>query len=702
MLKGGFLFAVLIGLFGAGLRGQEVVLREVPAVSMPALVDSNSPAFWRDGRLVLFGSHGMPWRGEAPDQFGPWEMANVDFQSDEVVTRWIESVATEDNGLLWAWYHTEPENVVPGTTLTAPKIGALMSVDGGVTMQDLGTVLESGDPINPQAQNGYFVGGHGDFTVILDRTRTYFYFLFGNYGGATDNQGVCIARMAYADRFSPQGKVWKYFNGTWTEPGRGGRMTPIFPARRGWQRSDPDSMWGPSIHWNTHLKCYVMLLNHTAGLPAWTQEGIYISFGTDLSRPETWTQPHKILAQEECGSWYPQVMGLGAGDTDRHAGETARLYVGGTSRWEITFVAPRAAPTDVQLSMVPAGGLATEGEPVGWTVAASGTGPFTYQWFKDGRLLPEATGAAHTIEAAGADDTGTYTVVVTNELGSATSNALTLVVGTTDADGGTGAPVRTAAYLANLSVRARLAGGSALTVGYVVHTAVPKPLALRAIGPSLALFGIADGLPDPRLDIYDATGTKIAENDDWAATDASAFAALGAFALPPGSADAAVRIDVTEGGGTARVTGAGEGMTLVEIYDAAASTGSKLVNLSARTRVGQGDEVMIGGFRVTGTGTKRLLIRALGPQLAAFGVSETLDDPLLKVYSGGATPIAQNDNWAEALAASFATAGASLLPSGSRDAAVVIKAAAGRSYTVVVQSASGSVGEALLEIYELP
>ena len=83
-----------------------------------------------------------------------------------------------------------------------------------------------------------------------------------------------------------------------------------------------------------------MLLNHAYGEPGWAQEGIYISFASDLSRPDTWQEPSKILDQSEFPGWYffyPQVMGLAAGETDTLAGQTARLYVGGISRWEIDF-----------------------------------------------------------------------------------------------------------------------------------------------------------------------------------------------------------------------------------------------------------------------------------------------------------------------------------------------------------------------------
>jgi hypothetical protein len=143
-------------------------------------------------------------------------------------------------------------------------------------------------------------------------------------------------------------------------------------------------------------------------------------------------------------------------------------------------------------------------------------------------------------------------------------------------------------------------------------------------------------------------------------------------------------------------------MVLVEIYDADPAVHSKIVNLSVRTMAVPGAQALVGGFSVTGAGTKRVLIRALGPQLAAFGVTNVLADPALEVYERGVVKIAANDDWTAELGPLFTEAGATLLPPGSRDAAVVATITAGNSYTVVVCSTGNQTGEALLEVYELP
>lgn len=708
------LFLMLCGLValvgGSSLRGQGAIVRAASRVEMPTPVDSNSPAFWRGGRLFWFGSHGRPVLSEGPSQFGPWETREVDLQTTNGFPHWLESVWPEENGVLWGWYHGEPINLIPDSTLTAPKIGAVISTDGGNTLIDLGIVLESGDPLDPAAGNGYFAGGHGDFSVILDRDRTYFYFLFDNYGGPVSSQGVCIARMAYADRFSPVGKVWKYHNGGWQEPGRGGRVTPIFPVKQRWQAKNPDALWGPSVHWNTHLNCFVMLLNRAfapAGEPGWSQEGVYISYSTDLGRPESWTEPRKILDRSQFSGWYffyPQVMGLDPGGTDRRAGQTARLYVNGVSKWEIDFIAP-PGPPGLELSSEQAATTLRVGETFYISATAYGTAPFSYQWWKDGVAIPQATTAGIQIPVTTVADGGVYSVQVSNAFGTTASRGVTLTVSAPvrEIPIVITPPARPEAFLSNLSVRSLLPSARAvLNVGFVIQSDGPKTLVLRAVGPALTGFGVAEAVADPRLEVFDAASVQTAVNDDWFGGDAELFAKLGAFPLRPGSADAALVADMPSGPGTAHARATGAGVVLVEIYDPGAATRSKIVNLSARALVGPGEQLMIGGFSVSGSGSKRLLIRAMGPALAAFGVGNVLADPALVVHGSDGAQIAANDNWDPAIAASFGAAGAAALPVGSRDAAVVVTLAAGDTYTAIVRSANGATGEALLEIYELP
>jgi hypothetical protein len=331
------LFAVVMALalsWSVGASAQRAELRPAVPFSLPFVVDSNTASFWLGGRYHLFSSAGSPILHEGTDASQISSAGYVELAAGLPEPVWVESVWMDDDGILFAWYHHEVLDVCPGTTLTVPKIGAAISRDGGRTMLDLGIVLESGDPPSCEAQNGYFAGGHGDFSVVFDRAQGYFYFLFSNYGGEAADQGIAVARMPFESRFNPAGTVWKYRNGEWNEPGLGGRVTPVFPAAAAWQREDTDALWGPSVHWNTHINQYVMLMNRACCWANWPQEGVYLSFNADLSRPEGWTPPQRIL---EGGDWYPHVLGTGPLETGSIAGETVRLFVGNYSEWELVF-----------------------------------------------------------------------------------------------------------------------------------------------------------------------------------------------------------------------------------------------------------------------------------------------------------------------------------------------------------------------------
>ena len=247
---------------------------------------------------------------------------------------WIEATWVDQDGTVFAWYHHEPAGVCGVKHLTAPEIGALVSHDGGQTFLDLGIVLSNGYPANCFSENGFFAGGNGDFTVLPGHQRSYFYFLFSNYGGPVEGQGVAIARMPFERRNTPVGSVQKYYNGTWSEPGMAGKVTPIFPARTAWELPNTDSFWGPSVHWNTYLNKFVMLLNHSCCSPGWPQDGIYISYNNSLSNPTGWSKPERIT---EGGAWYPQVIGRAPDGTDSLAGNSARFYMNGASYYELIF-----------------------------------------------------------------------------------------------------------------------------------------------------------------------------------------------------------------------------------------------------------------------------------------------------------------------------------------------------------------------------
>ena len=356
-----------------------------------------------------------------------------------------------------------------------------------------------------------------------------------------------------------------------------------------------------------------------------------------------------------------------------------------TSSAATLTITPGIAPT---ILLQPASASVTEGEAVSFSVAASGTPLPTYQWIKDSKPIPGATGATFAILSVAISDSDKYSVVITNVAGSVTSSFASLTVN----------PRPPPARLSNLSVRTAMAAGQTLIVGVVV-TGGARDVLVRAAGPALAGFGIGSAIGDPRLDLFSGT-TLIFSNDDWPAPLAPTFSTVGAFGFPAGSKDAAI-VQSLNGPYSIQCRGTGAGVVLVEAYDLGTTSSPRFVNVSARNRVGTGDDILIAGFNIAGSGSKQLLIRAVGPKLAAFGVGGVLADPRFDVFRAGVPEVVVgNDNWDAALAATFTAVGAFPLDIGSRDAALLTQLLPG-SYTVQVRGVGSGTGEALVEIYEV-
>lgn len=358
-----------------------------------------------------------------------------------------------------------------------------------------------------------------------------------------------------------------------------------------------------------------------------------------------------------------------------------------TSAGAALTVSTSASPPAI--TTAPAAAAVVAGASASFVVGASGTAPLMYQWKKDGQTLVGATTAGLTLASAQLADAGTYAVAVTNAAGSVTSAGALLVV---TAAGPT-------SRLSNLSVRTAMAANQTLIVGIVVQGG-GRDILVRAAGPALAAFGLPSAMADPRLDLYRG-GVVAFSNDDWPASLEPVFISTGAFGFPPRSKDAAFLQKLSDDAAyTIQVRGTGVGVVLVEAYDVGEGNTPRMINVSARNRVGTGDDILIAGFNVTGTGSKQLLFRAVGPGLAAFNVSGFLVDPKIEIYEG-ATKLIENDNWSPTLASTFSAVGAFSLPAGSRDAALLMTLASG-AYSVQVKGADGGSGEAVVEIYEVP
>lgn len=297
----------------------------------------------------------------------------------------------------------------------------------------------------------------------------------------------------------------------------------------------------------------------------------------------------------------------------------------------------------------------------------------------------------------------------------------------------------TTSVLRNLSSRSSVTvNGGPMITGFVVAGVAPKEILLRASGPGLSFFGVSNPLSEPTLTLFDAGGRRVATNSRWGSNANPAeiqlrASLLGGFPFSSGSADSALLLTLPPGAYTAHVSGNTSGVALLELYaDRQETPGSRVTNLSTLLQVGTGEAVGIAGlWRVT---NRRLLIRAIGPSLGAFGVANALADPVLEViqpeWAGGtrlspalfpAIVVARNDNWnipIEALnsrllqssaspddiRAATTASGAFPLPEGSKDAAMVVSFNTGDTLTINLQvrGSNGESGVTLIEVYEIP
>ena len=339
--------ARIVGLAASGSPSARLVA--APRIVMPGSVDSNVPLAWDGGdgvpRLSAFASWGgVPALLAGASLDSMQRIADVAFDPHPGHGIWIESVIPDESGAWYGYYHHEvPADVCGRPDRSIPRVGAARSLDRGLTWENLGIVLEA--PPGSQAcgsANRYVIGGVGDVSGMLDRDGQNLFLFFSQYSRERSMQGVAVARMAWADRDAPVGKMTGSQGGAWIPGSQGERGweypsgTSIVPVSKPWHDADGavDAFWGPSIHWNTYLERYVMLLNRAKN-ESYNTDGIYVSYSDVLDDPSGWSAPQKIL---NGGEWYPQVAGLEAGSgTDRQAGQRARFFMTGRSAHYIEF-----------------------------------------------------------------------------------------------------------------------------------------------------------------------------------------------------------------------------------------------------------------------------------------------------------------------------------------------------------------------------
>lgn len=252
-------------------------------------------------------------------------------------------------------------------------------------------------------------------------------------------------------------------------------------------------------------------------------------------------------------------------------------------------------------------------------------------------------------------------------------------------------------HLLNVSTRVFVQDGDSVEIGgFIVGGADAKKVVLRGLGPSLAQSGIVDPLSDPRLILFDSAGNLLAVNEGWT----SQYAELVAAGLAPSHGrDSAMVATLAPGAYTVMLESSSQspGTGLFELYDLA-PLNSEAKNLSTRGRVGTGDHAMIAGFAIGGDRASRVIVRAMGPSLAAQAVSDPLLDPALELYAADGSLMFSNDNWRSTEEELIVASG--LPPSDDKEAAIIATLNPG-SYTAILRGTGNTVGNALVEVFRL-
>lgn len=388
-------------------------------------------------------------------------------------------------------------------------------------------------------------------------------------------------------------------------------------------------------------------------------------------------------------------------------GADGSLWIGGRFD-EITlqprFALARFVPQDHRsITVGPRDTTVAHGGATHLQVATGTTQAATYQWTHDGVALPGATRAILEFAAVQPADAGVYRALVTLGGQTLTSAPATLTV------------VPNTARLVNLSARSKVEPDAPQIAGFVC--AVPlglRPVLLRAVGFGLPGSTGTPMLPVPVLAVQDASRALGTDRGNINSPEVAALArTVGAF---PIATEPLLNATWIRGSGLTLAVGSGtftatttsgngnSGLSLFEFYDASDLSHPPLArNLSIRGRTSPGVNVLTAGFVVAGNGPLRVLVRGIGPGLAAFGLTNVTPDPLLRVYAAGVTtPLALNAGWAGDAAIVDASRGAGAFPlaANSRDTAVLLTLESG-AYTVQLAGSDDAPTEALIELYTL-
>jgi hypothetical protein len=255
-------------------------------------------------------------------------------------------------------------------------------------------------------------------------------------------------------------------------------------------------------------------------------------------------------------------------------------------------------------------------------------------------------------------------------------------------------PGGTPARIVNLSTRMRVGTGDNVGIGGFVLPTFGQVI-VRAIGPSLAAFGVPNALADPVLELHGPGTFGTVTNDNWR-DDPSAGQVQNMGLAPTSDRESAMFLSLNRGNYTAIVRGKDntEGIALVEIY----AVGG---NLSTRGFVSTGDDIVIAGFILgLNPGAARVVVRGIGPRLGSFGIENPLADPTLELRNADGALLIANDNWVDDPDQAAELTALQLAPISPLESGLAVTLAPGL-YTALLSGVNHGTGVGLVEVYGL-
>lgn len=380
----------------------------------------------------------------------------------------------------------------------------------------------------------------------------------------------------------------------------------------------------------------------------------------------------------------------------------------GEADWALIIDVPMVAPTPTITPSVTATATATPTSTATTSASVPPTPTITPSVTATVTATPTSTATA----SASVPPTPTITPSVT-ATATATSTPTATAIGTVPPTPSasptpTSTPIPTptptsVAQPINLSTRLRVQTDDNVGIGgFIITGGNPKHLLIRAIGPSLTQFGIPDALADPVLELHGPIPFVTVTDDNWRDDPLQEIAIIATGIPPANNLEAAIDATLDPGAYTAVVKGKNNssGVGLIEVYDLSQAALAKLSNISTRAFAGTENNVVIAGFILGhSNGDDRIVVRGIGPSLAAAGVPNVLENPTLELHDVNGALLLANNDWMDDPVQAAELSAAGLAPTNNLESGLSATLSPGL-YTALLEGLNNSTGVGLIEVYD--